>query len=135
MSEYVISKIIKGFDVQFSIYPKEIEKWHGVFLNDSDEAIKISWYSCHLEGTLSLQWLPATVTFFSVMYNKLSGTIDLTELPPGLEELYLNNNMFEGVTDFSQLPARLTDLYIGYTQLEGTIFIKKGLSSIIIVRN
>ena len=72
-----------------------VKEWKSLSWNGTD-IVEIDWSSKHLEGSLSLEWMPPAVEKFATIQNNLTGSLDLTRLPKDLKELYLESNQFTG---------------------------------------
>ena len=122
---------------------EDISTWKFLQFNSQGQVVGIDFD--FFDGSLALQFLPRTVTYFRVrrakvdihidaaglprdmetfiVYgtNKASGTIDFCSFPPALRTLNLSLNRLSGSAEFRSLPARLESLEIYSNKFSGEI--------------
>ena len=125
---------------------EDISTWKFLQLNSQSQVVGIDFD--FFDGSLALQFLPRTVTYFRVsrtqihthidaaglprhmetfiVYgtNKAYGTIDFCSFPPALRTLNLSSNRLRGSADFRSLPPSLESLKIYSNKFSGEISLK-----------
>uniref|UniRef100_A0A7S4UQ14 Leucine-rich repeat protein n=1 Tax=Paramoeba aestuarina TaxID=180227 RepID=A0A7S4UQ14_9EUKA len=104
----------------------EIQNWIGLTFNNEDETlIEVDWSETNtdgpLEGSISLEWLPATVKKFDLRVNRVEGSANLTHLPEALKSLDLSENHFAGEIKLDSLPEHIEELLLHENVLTGPL--------------
>ena len=89
-------------------------------------------------GSMDLQWIPQSVTSFSVANNELEGSVDTQNLPRGLEKFNISYNEFSGEFSLAGLPKTLQLLNIQSNRLSGSLVLAdlpRGMEKMFASRN
>mmetsp|Transcript_33649 Transcript_33649/g.52606 ORF Transcript_33649/g.52606 Transcript_33649/m.52606 type:complete len:272 (-) Transcript_33649:79-894(-) len=103
--------------------PQDVVRWKGITQDCTGKITVINWQGDPLGmryvGKLSPQWIPPTVTSFSIVENDLSGSLDLRDLPGSLCGLNAGDNNFEGDLHLSSLPPEFEFLDVANNHFSG----------------
>ena len=107
----------------------DLDQWIGLQLSEGGEVTRIC-FACMFSaffregGTIHLQWLPHTVTHFTIAKNMLEGTCDTVALPRGIIAFRVSTNKLHGTFDLTSLPDSMQDLMIAENAFSGTLDIR-----------
>ena len=93
------------------------------FIPASVESVDLT--HCLLKGTLDVAVLPKGLMLFSVQEGEeLQGTVDFGSLPPKMRSFEIDENQFSGSADLEHLPAALRVFDIAVNKFTGTVSLK-----------
>ena len=97
----------------------------GLRCNDDGLLETIHWEFLGLRGSLNWEYLPRSLTHFSVTFSKLTGELEIGNLPSQLESLFVNDNELTGTPDLTSLPQNLDVLGLSNNLFHGVLDFSK----------
>eukprot|EP00009_Paramoeba_aestuarina_P002483 CAMPEP_0201509468 /NCGR_PEP_ID=MMETSP0161_2-20130828/2514_1 /ASSEMBLY_ACC=CAM_ASM_000251 /TAXON_ID=180227 /ORGANISM="Neoparamoeba aestuarina, Strain SoJaBio B1-5/56/2" /LENGTH=376 /DNA_ID=CAMNT_0047904421 /DNA_START=33 /DNA_END=1163 /DNA_ORIENTATION=- len=136
LMEMVISKMSDENRRQFQDCNSnflDVSEWEMVEMGDDGKSVvKIEWENedpdqieLEEQGTISLEWLPDTVTEFCISNRKFKGTLDCGKLPKSLEIFSVGENRLTGEFHVSKLPEGILCFDAPYNLLSGILDLQK----------
>ncbi|KNH06219.1 leucine-rich repeat protein [Perkinsela sp. CCAP 1560/4] len=103
-----------------------------------DTVTTFSLSDLNVQGSIDTTALPESLAYLQVDTNSLNGTFDTKALPRGLEEVRICRNKISGSLDMTQLPTALQAFYAACNCLCGSLDFSRlpdGLRSLSLVNN
>ena len=86
---------------------------------------KVNWDNYKLQGSICWEYLPRSLTYFSVHYNQLTGELQMSNLPPQLAYFFVDSNNLIGTPDFTRLPQTMNVLGLSENLFHGVLDFSK----------
>ena len=104
---------------------RDFHEWSILTFNDRDDVtvvhIEHATFETPLNGSINLEYVPATVEKIMLLFSGCKGTVDTNGLPRPLSAFEVPFNAFFGTFDVHGLPSKIQHIDISNNEFEGSL--------------